>query len=567
VPSPDSVLLGLQYDAKGQTDLIAAEMLRGTRREHGNIAVVGAPGSGKGLMIKANLLNWQHSVVVVDLKGDTYVDTANFRESELKQKIYVLDPKSATGHRFDPVAAIPRANRRQLAFEIVSRGDDLGSGGRFWVNSALAWWLAVWAAADLEGQPHMPFAVQLCEMGLAASVLYLLERHGGVAGACQTGTGQGNAGQANAQENARGEHDEVIKPLIAFLGNHPKLMTVESLLEPSKLLESKWATVVESVTPFAHPAIMRVFSGNDLDLEGLFYEPASIYVMADETNEETFSAFLQLTMKALGDALIRIGDRTSFENRRPILFLFDEFGRVQLPSALSWLDTMRSRGIVLVLFLQKFSQIQGKPGSSGGGRWEDDENSVHHWVIYKPTTTANRASMFISKLSGLATMRVAGGESTSHNMDASGGSISSSVTYREVPVVRGEDLEELGADAVFFVVNHERTFKGFAAGITPWRLFSNADALMQSRGLPDRIAKPGRLLEAFELGGALERQAARVKAGGRGGLAVLPALVDLEDARAGEAETTGPESSDPEMLEARGAAGGAVAWDDLGGFE
>jgi type IV secretion system protein VirD4 len=496
----------------------------------------------------------------VDLKGDTYADTANFRESELKQKIYVLDPKSATGHRFDPVAAIPKANRRQLAFEIVSRGDDLGSGGRFWVNSALAWWLAVWAAADLEGQPHMPFAVQLCEMGLAASVLYLLERHGGVTGAANAGAGHAGAGQRETQA----EHDEVIKPLIAFLGNHPKLMTVEALLEPSKLLESKWATVVESVTPFAHPAIMRVFSGNDLDLEGLFYEPASIYVMADETNEETFSAFLQLTMKALGDALIRIGDRTSFENRRPILFLFDEFGRVQLPSALSWLDTMRSRGIVLVLFLQKFSQIQGKPGSSGGGRWEDDENSVHHWVIYKPTTTANRASSFISKLSGLATMRVAGGESTSHNMDASGGSISSSIAYREVPVVRGEDLEELAADSVFFVVNHERTFKGFAAGITPWRLFADADALMQSRGLPERIAKPGRLLEVFELGGALERQAARVKAGGRGGLAVLPALVDLEDgveARIGDAETT-----DPEMLEARGSAG-AVAWDDLGGFE
>jgi type IV secretion system protein VirD4 len=561
MPSPDSVLLGLQYDAKGQTDLIAAEMLRGTRREHGNIAVVGAPGSGKGLMIKANLLNWQHSVVVVDLKGDTYADTANFRESELKQKIYVLDPKSATGHRFDPVAAIPKANRRQLAFEIVSRGDDVASGGRFWVNSALAWWLAVWAAADLEGQPHMPFAVQLCEMGLAASVLYLLERHGGVAGGGVDGAASAAAGQTE-----KAEHDEVIKPLIAFLGNHPKLMTVESLLEPSKLLESKWATVVESVTPFAHPAIMRVFSGNDLDLEGLFYEPASIYVMADETNEETFSAFLQLTMKALGDALIRIGDRTSFENRRPILFLFDEFGRVQLPSALSWLDTMRSRGIVLVLFLQKFSQIQGKPGSSsGGGRWEDDENSVHHWVIYKPTTTANRASMFISKLSGLATMRVAGGESTSHNMDASGGSVSSSVTYREVPVVRGEDLEELGADAVFFVVNHERTFKGFAAGITPWRLFSNADALMRSRDLPERIAKPGRLLEAFEVGAALERQAARIKAGGRGGLAVLPALVDLEDVEGARAVET--EGTDPEMLESRGSGGGAVAWDDLGGFE
>jgi hypothetical protein len=53
--------------------------------------------------------------------------------------------------------------------------------------------------------------------------------------------------------------------------------------------------------------------------------------------------------------------------------------------------------------------------------------------------------------------------------------------------------------------------------------------IQAARGGSERIAKPGQLLEAFELGGALERQAARVKAGGRGGLALLPALVDLED--------------------------------------
>ena len=230
--SPDSVVLGIQYDAKGHADVIAAELLRGSRREHGNIAVVGPPGSGKGLMIKANLLNWQHSVIVVDLKGDTHADTADFRERALGQQVFVLDPKSATGHRIDPVAITPKENRRQLAFDLVSRGEPVSSEAKFWVNSALNWWLAAWSAASLEGQPHMPFAVQLSELGLAGSALYLLEHHG--------------------------DHPEVMTALTAFLGNHPKLIPADALLNPSRLLEGKWATVLESVTPFAHPAIMSL---------------------------------------------------------------------------------------------------------------------------------------------------------------------------------------------------------------------------------------------------------------------------------------------------------------------
>lgn len=106
----------------------------------------------------------------------------------------------------------------------------------------------------------------------------------------------------------------------------------------------------------------------------------------------------------------------------------------------------------------------------------------------------------------MTTALVAGSEVSS--MDAEGKrSTSSSSAYKEVPLIRSEDLEALGSDRVFFVVNHERTFKGVAVGVTPWRLFADAVEIMQARDLPARIAKPGVLLRAFDLEGALERQA------------------------------------------------------------
>jgi hypothetical protein len=49
------------------------------------------------------------------------------------------------------------------------------------------------------------------------------------------------------------------------------------------------------------------------------------------------------------------------------------------------------------------------------------------------------------------------------------------------------------------VVNYERTFKGVAFGVTPWRLFADANEIMQARGVPARIAKPGVLLRSFDL--------------------------------------------------------------------
>ena len=93
----DAVLLTLSLDERRRdyTKLTAVYPESSSRREHGNFCVVGPPGSGKGLWIVTQLLNWRHSVVVVDLKGETYRQTANHRRS-LGQRVFVLDPRKGT---------------------------------------------------------------------------------------------------------------------------------------------------------------------------------------------------------------------------------------------------------------------------------------------------------------------------------------------------------------------------------------------------------------------------------------------------------------------------------------
>ena len=79
------------------------------RRELGNILVDALTRGGKGLLAISQLLTWPHSVVVLDIKGELYEATANYRKT--LGPVFVIDPE-AVGNQFDPLHG--RVTERQL---------------------------------------------------------------------------------------------------------------------------------------------------------------------------------------------------------------------------------------------------------------------------------------------------------------------------------------------------------------------------------------------------------------------------------------------------------------------
>src|SRR5436305_15050663 len=71
-----------------------------TRRELGNMLIVAPTRAGKGLLATSQLFTWQHSVIVNDLKGDLFTQTAGYRAT--LGKVYVIDP-IGVGHCYDPL--------------------------------------------------------------------------------------------------------------------------------------------------------------------------------------------------------------------------------------------------------------------------------------------------------------------------------------------------------------------------------------------------------------------------------------------------------------------------------
>lgn len=423
----DEFIIGISAILKNdvlQDQLITIKLNAGIMREMGNIVVAGPPGSGKTRLIESNLNSWRHSAVVIDLKGGVYSKTAEFRRQ--LGTVHVIDPRQGRGSRYNPLAVIKKHQRRELASELVSITND----DPFWSSVAVDMWLACWAAADHAQRPHMPYAVELLSLGVADAMKYFVTHHG--------------------------NDKETMKHVTDFYGKTPTGESAKKLAdgEPSRLLESKWATVTNTRTVFDDENLLSIFSGHDIDIKGMFYNGSisTIYILADETNPRVFMAFSRLVMKTLGDALINEGDREGVK-RRPVLFLFDEFGAIRLNSAFQWLNTMRSRDVVLVLFVQKLSQLAPLNKDYD----EDDENSIHHWILLKPTNPAGRISKLISGMSGQTTYSVEGGMSFSNNGESF--SRSQSVAYRERHVIEQENVESWRSNEAYAVISALKTEK------------------------------------------------------------------------------------------------------------
>ena len=88
----------------GRTHLGGIYRLKPTkeRRELGNMLICAPPRSGKSILAISQLLTWPHSVVVVDIKGELYQNTAGYRSA--LGPVYVIDPRGV-GHQYDPLRA------------------------------------------------------------------------------------------------------------------------------------------------------------------------------------------------------------------------------------------------------------------------------------------------------------------------------------------------------------------------------------------------------------------------------------------------------------------------------
>ena len=142
------VIVGINpYTFKGYKDKnISSKILRDDGPAH--IGVFAPTRSGKGASIIIDTcLEWKHSLIVLDLKGENFNFTASYRKKALKNKIIKFEPFSNDGlsARWNPIAEVRMGTLNEMS-DVMSLArmiaDPTGKGGEkgdsHWIDTSTA---------------------------------------------------------------------------------------------------------------------------------------------------------------------------------------------------------------------------------------------------------------------------------------------------------------------------------------------------------------------------------------------------------------------------------------------
>lgn len=160
--APDGILLGTRRVLLSQPFVTVRPTKQ--RSELGNLLIVAPTRSGKGLLAVSQLLAWHHSVIVNDIKGDLFTQTAGFRS--LLGPVYVLDP-TGVGHRYDPL--VGKETEDALYSSAAHLLHQAGEQDIF-TQRATKMLACLFAAAKRQAAAALPYTRMMLRAGLVGCV-------------------------------------------------------------------------------------------------------------------------------------------------------------------------------------------------------------------------------------------------------------------------------------------------------------------------------------------------------------------------------------------------------------
>lgn len=372
VPPEGRMLLGRMA---GTRRLLATEdrnrhPLRGraARRQgnRGSVALIGPTGSGKTALAASAIATWDGPVVAVSVKRDLLDTTAAARSA--KGEVAVFDPGGSTGlptARWSPLEAVTSSSGalrtgRALA-QAIPRGNVTNAD--YWAKHGeklLGAFMAVAGLARLlrtdDGRP-----IRTVSMEQVASWVTTM-----------------------AENTEPAINDLIRHGLGSTAGLEANLMaryastTFEGVAkEDHKIRSSIYSTAALALDPWLEPGVAHSATASDrpfywsdkhwgraprfVDLAWLTSAPAgranTLYLTASQPEFERLSPVLGGLLADLKDS-IHTGDIAGQRLRRPLLFVIDEAGQLELGWLPTEVSTIAALGAFFVTCWQSLSQMQ-----------------------------------------------------------------------------------------------------------------------------------------------------------------------------------------------------------------
>ena len=297
------------------------------RPELGHMLVIAPPRSGKSMLAASQILTWPGSLIIVDIKGELYQQTAWFRST--RGLVYVIDPRGL-GNQYDPLGAITKEDDLFDAAKNLLYDPREGEGRSFTEWGILLEVLKWQACLELNrktGSHHrfLPFSRALSKLGInpAAAAINAIS-------------------PALAQELLDGEYD----PEFDYRDN--------------KYFANSWQGSRARMYPLQTENVVRCFNGSDFTGADIIAgdKPVTVYLRIPERMLKGKAPLIRLVLESLTSEMFDTYDARTGQGCRPVLMILDEAGTVGFPSLPEYAATAAGRGISLWLAIQDLSQLE-----------------------------------------------------------------------------------------------------------------------------------------------------------------------------------------------------------------
>jgi type IV secretion system protein VirD4 len=301
-----------------------------------HILTIGATGSGKTNLLIANLLQYQGSVIVIDIRGDAVRATQRFRREVLGQQTFVIDPFGVTGlqtDRLNPFDVI-KLPGVEIESECQSIAATLGAG--YEISRDPYWWHT---ASDL----------------ISAQLAYLLTRD------------DAKMHSFNALVELSYSDEPVYQHAVLLdtaLANERQSFAYKGIAAWVNVPDGSGSTrmcILSTAHSMLHSFRSKVIcdamgSPSSIDLTDLLDgKPLSIYLVLPIERLTSHSVCLRLWL----DVLLQVLMRRQVTPAIPTLVMVDEAAQIGPCPALKTVATyLRAHGVRLWTFWQDLSQLR-----------------------------------------------------------------------------------------------------------------------------------------------------------------------------------------------------------------
>jgi type IV secretion system protein VirD4 len=303
-----------------------------------NVMIAAPPGSGKtaGVMLP-NCLNWDQSLVALDLKGECFARTAGYR-ADRGHAVHRIEFAAPDGRsdQYNPFAYVSdQPEFRTGEVERIARYlcPDPATGDSFWASSARDMFRAL--------------VLYLFESDAAVSLgalRDLIEVPEGLEAFCRNVVKREYENDRKAES---GLSAAVIRDL-ATIANRAE--NTHSGIKDQLL---------SGLAPLTNPLVRNVTAGNTFDLRDLRRRKMSIYLVVARPDLPALRPLINLFIQQLVDLHTRVEFSADPAHRYEILLALDEFAQIgRLDAVFHGITYFRSFGLRLLAIVQSPAQLR-----------------------------------------------------------------------------------------------------------------------------------------------------------------------------------------------------------------